>query len=405
MTVSSDNKAIKIPSNHYVGFSKRGEEEIPLGFMTPDGTDAAAVKRKATVDAWAKPGHYGTVKAIPSKSFENKPMTGFKMGRSVKHGGGWGQGNVKWRIEDPRGFELEISSPNFAQIIGVSTLENGEILEKCVWGRLGADNILIPVSSDVYKAAEANTERLNKSASLKDLKPGYRCIMQNGDEGTYLGSHYCVILDDTARVKCEDKKRQFYGTQDEQGKWIVLNAVTTLKLSEIFEGDELDVARCESILNTAITSDARVHVNGYKTIVGISNKRVPDGDFLYKFIPYADLAEIKKLGTDSYSKRSKHTVVVQDPGGAWGTLNEPYHGHHTKPANPNEMDIYLFQKDSYDAGRKFAHVTRQRAGYSYYGGGHENVTLKVDITDPTLKWYLIQVSFDTTTGFHHKKFF
>jgi hypothetical protein len=404
VTVSSDNKAIKIPDNHYVGFSKRGEEEIPLGFMTPDGTDAAAIKRKGTVDSWANPGHSGR-KGIPSKSFANKPMTGFKMGRSVRHGGGWGQGNVKWRIEDPRGFELEISSPNFAQIIAVSTLENGEILEKCVWGRLGSDNILIPVSSDVFKAAEANTARLNKSASLKDLKPGYRCIMLNGDEGIYLGSHYTIVGDDRLRVKCEDKKRHFYGTRDEQGKWIALGSVATLKLSEIFEGDEITIEQCEGILNQTITNDVSVSSNGYKTIHGVTNKRLKDEEFEYKFIPYADLAEIKKLGVESYSQRSKHQVVVQEADGSWGTFAEPYSGHHSKP---NQGTSHIFNKASYDAGSKLTYLEDTTSRNSYYGyssGYRQQVSHEVDTTNPSLKWYLVQISYTTTHGFQHKKFF
>src|SRR4051812_1534070 len=130
MSISGDNKSIKIPAQHYVGFSKRGDDEILLGFMTVEGTDSAAQKRKATVDSWAS----GSGKnRIPAQVFENKLLSGFKMGKSIRHGYGWGQGTVKWRVEVPRGFELEISSPNFASLIACSTIENGEILEKCIW--------------------------------------------------------------------------------------------------------------------------------------------------------------------------------------------------------------------------------------------------------------------------------
>ena len=51
--MSSDNKAIKFPEKHYIGFQTRDDDFLPLGFMTPDGTDSAAVKRKQTVDSWA----------------------------------------------------------------------------------------------------------------------------------------------------------------------------------------------------------------------------------------------------------------------------------------------------------------------------------------------------------------
>jgi hypothetical protein len=81
----SDNKAIKFPAKHYIGFQARPSvDELPLAFMTPDGTDKAAEKRKATVDAWAKGyGYDGRNEAedkLPAQSYENKPMIGFKMG-------------------------------------------------------------------------------------------------------------------------------------------------------------------------------------------------------------------------------------------------------------------------------------------------------------------------------------
>ena len=42
---------ITIPEQMYLGMLWR-ENEVPLGFLTPDGTDSAAIKRKQTVDNW-----------------------------------------------------------------------------------------------------------------------------------------------------------------------------------------------------------------------------------------------------------------------------------------------------------------------------------------------------------------
>ena len=158
MSLSGENKSIRFPTHYYVGFVARENDVYPLGFQTPDGTDQAAQKRKATVDSWA------ARTKLPSRSYENKPLIGFKLAQTIRHGGGgWGQGSVKWRIHDPRGFELEITSNNLAQILAHTVIEEGEILQECMWARLGADNVLVPVESEVYKAAQTNTERQGKS--------------------------------------------------------------------------------------------------------------------------------------------------------------------------------------------------------------------------------------------------
>ena len=43
---------VKIPAKHYVGMVKRQHDDLPLGFITPWGEDAAAQKRIATVNNW-----------------------------------------------------------------------------------------------------------------------------------------------------------------------------------------------------------------------------------------------------------------------------------------------------------------------------------------------------------------
>lgn len=260
----ADNKSIKFPTHHYVGFQARpSQDELPLGFMTPDGSDSAAVKRKATVDNWAAgSGYYGQNEAkdkLPAQTYENKPMVGFKLGRNVRHGYGWGQGNVKWRIEDPRGFELEITSPNLAQIMGFCTIEKGEILEECIWARLGAENILVPVSSDLYEASIRNTERMGKKASMRDLKIGDSAILQNGEEGVYYGSFYVISRTnsygyESSHIKNTGKKRHIFLMSQPGSEAGSANrffkAIGSPKLAELYSGEkELTVAEAESEIN------------------------------------------------------------------------------------------------------------------------------------------------------------
>ena len=270
--IDSTNKDVKFPSHHYVGFQSRpSQDNVPLGFMTPDGTDAAARKRKESVDKWATPYHYhGQPKpeVVPSVTYENKPMVGFKLSREVRRYASFGNGNVKWRIEDPRGFELEISSANFAQILMLCTMEKGEIQEQLIWGRLGSENVLVPVDSDVYRVAQANTARVAKKANLKDLNLGDKAIMQNGDEGYFMGVFYFLRSSNCPsdyQAKISDKKRYVFAKDLSSSARYNLFAVATPKISEIIPGEKiLDIKDTEKMINDGIKkagSDGRWYIS------------------------------------------------------------------------------------------------------------------------------------------------
>jgi hypothetical protein len=189
--LTGDNKAIRFPKGHFLGYIGRPEEdELPLAFMTEDGTDKAAEKRKESVQSWVNGNSYsrnGEKKIATFRSYDNKPLVGFRLGRSIRRYSSWGSGNVKWRIEDPRGFELEISSPNMAQIAASCVLQNGEILDECIWARLKGDNVLVPVSSELYQAVLRNQTRLETRVKPSQCERGDHIVLQNGTEGMYLG--------------------------------------------------------------------------------------------------------------------------------------------------------------------------------------------------------------------------
>ena len=133
-----------------------------LGFASPYTKDAAFKKRKETQDKWAYGGGINviidaedgiTVEPGPRvnpgwdasalfiancypRIVKNEPTEGFQLAKSVRRYGWSGSGNVVWRITDPRGFDLEISSENFASIINCCDLEKGTIKGKCVWSCL-----------------------------------------------------------------------------------------------------------------------------------------------------------------------------------------------------------------------------------------------------------------------------
>ena len=182
--MSRDN--VKIPAKHYVGLVKRGKPGLPFGFMTPWGSDAAGAKRMATVNNWAR----GT-NALAPMVIDNVPMSGFKLTSSIRTTDYGGYDH--WRVEDPRGFELEISGGNLAQPISVGMVDRGEFMDECVWARHGSNNVLLSTATEEYKAAIENTRVAALKSNWKDVKLGNHVVLQNNLRGVWLGRMYGVV--------------------------------------------------------------------------------------------------------------------------------------------------------------------------------------------------------------------
>ena len=191
------NKGMKVFSQLYVGLRKN-RQPPHLGFATPYEDNSAGRKRQETVDKWAcGQGEYVDGKWVPStvkssQLFENVPREGFIVTDDVKRVY-WGGGNVVWRIHDPYGFELEIQSANLLAIIQTAGIEaGGKIPGKCLWGRSGADNILLHESSEEYKSAILAAETLKKPSTIgtKDRVIGEEYLIMDGSKATYLGKFW-----------------------------------------------------------------------------------------------------------------------------------------------------------------------------------------------------------------------
>lgn len=178
---------ISIPNTVYVGFRVRDGEL--LGFLTPDGTDASAMKRRATVDKWRD-------SSIQPMTFTNDAIMGFKMVKSIQRYG-WNGGNVVVRILDPRGFEMEITVANLLAIMEENVIAQGEIQTPCLWGRDGGKNYLIPTDSQIYRDAVAHTELKKqnvKKIPTNELKIGDTIRRTDGSLALYGGCHQGIDL-------------------------------------------------------------------------------------------------------------------------------------------------------------------------------------------------------------------
>ena len=268
---------VKIPAKHYVGMVKRQTEKIPLGFITPWGEDAAAKKRIATVDSWAKQSYYGN-KALPAMVIDNVPMSGFKMTTDIRSSS---YGGVdKWRIEDPRGFELEITSHNLAQLLSVGMIDRGEIADTCVWARSGQQNVLLSTATEAYKLAVKNTEVAAMTASWQDVKTGNTVLLQNNVTGVWLGRMFGVSINSgysrgenqvKNRVTVTDKSLHVIYVNDPEGQKHKLMLLSSPKLAAITNTATQTDAAAELLANQLLVdTSCTVETTGYRGYIALT---------------------------------------------------------------------------------------------------------------------------------------
>ncbi len=265
-----------IPEKLFVGLRGNNSEYTPLGFMCHDSGDKAFEKRKDTILNWAQTGHnvfneetkrweYVKDKTPNTLNLDNELLEGYQVSREVKRTSRWG-GNVKWRIEDPRGFELEISSGNMMSILAHTTIVNGVIEGKCIWARDGKDNALVTENSEPYTKAVQTTLVKTHSISIKDVSVGDTIILNDESEVVYYGLFRCVCAPG------------YYYNQDKMELTGILNrhiyksisggyfsTATSMKVHSIKEKVKkpLTDKQAESYVNKRIGSGS-IHINSNK---------------------------------------------------------------------------------------------------------------------------------------------
>lgn len=90
-------------------------------------------------------------------------------------------------IQDQRGIKIEVDLSYFFDIINELTIIDSRIVNDCVWACHNSKNILVPVDSKLYKMCKENTERKTNRTSIKDIKFGDKCSMEDGRTLVYLG--------------------------------------------------------------------------------------------------------------------------------------------------------------------------------------------------------------------------
>lgn len=375
-------QTIKIPAKHYVGMVQRGNEKLPLAFMTPNGEDAASVKRIDTVNDWvASNGRWGGNKALPSRVIDNMPLSGFKLTadiRSSSYGG-----LDKWRIEDPRGFELEITSGNLARLLSVGMIDRGEINDQCVWGRDGANNILISVNTDEYKAAVENTKVAALKTDWKDATPGNTILLQNNVSGVWLGRMHTLVHDRTRdeeaigrnELACSDKSLHViiideptkHGKETKQ-----LHLISSPKLAAIEDASSISEAEAERRANELISDpECSTVTNGYKTVAALTFGSVQPAKNITLSLRSIDIADEDDLLRITRDYRRRDQVYVIDGNNNFGRVSRRYeHG------KQNAMGVECYDLASISNG-ELRPINESKTNEGYWGRNSVTWTPKI----------------------------
>jgi len=362
---------IKVPEKHYLGMIKRQSDELPLGFMTPWGEDSSAKKRIATVDSWASQGNrYNATSKVEAQVIDNVPLSGFKFTASIRNSG-YG-GYDKWRIEDPRGFELEITSGNLASLMSVGMIDRGEIIDQCVWGRQGANNILLSTATDEYKEAVKNTQVFNSSASWSDVKLGDTITLQNTITGIWLGRQYPIyqgysehvdqnlskdhIVNDNKMVHVIYTPNGVESARKYLNKINQLHLIASPKLSGITHCDTpLTRAQAELLANQYLTSDStEICSSTYRDELDLSFGKAK---YTLDLLPLninssSDLdALLKSKSADVFVMTDNETFGKLSNNNHWGRTNNAkqyiIRKHDTQSLAKNELREFLSRDNGY----------------------------------------------------------
>lgn len=182
-----------IPNELYVGLQIReangniksadGGKNVALGFASYKNEKDEM--QHPSLESWRD-------KDIPRMCYDNTSTVGMSVAGSVKR---WSTSNKCIRVEDPRGFQLEIAIENFIEIIRDCTLDKGVIQDEMVWGWDTGVKLIKVGSKDYNTGVENFAIKMSDSISLKDVKPGYIVRLKNGKIGKYLGAWH-IIEDD-----------------------------------------------------------------------------------------------------------------------------------------------------------------------------------------------------------------
>jgi hypothetical protein len=296
-----------------------------LAYMThreynKDGSCAQSFKNRiATGTGWAQGGMYSQKKRETEIiEFDNSPACGFKIVGSASR---WSTQNKVFRIADPRGFVVEIPTGNLATLLKYCTVFEAGIQDDCVWGREANNHILLPVNSEPYLEAFAQTEDKNSMITFSKLTIGdiVRFSIDDPIEWVYAGRGKGVW--ETTYKQADPQTRNFgwqrsaYYRQAENDPVTEVELLNDKKLCFVFNSVKPH--------NNTYSSDAKLKASGStKCLVVGHTDNIPVPKNIYEWTipkrmePLIKIKHERYCGTDNngkYYETKIKEIVMQEP--------------------------------------------------------------------------------------------
>ena len=384
---------IVIPEQFYVNYAKRGQK-VPLGFATYLENNSLFRKRKGTIDGWAD-------KETAGVESENIPRSGFKLSEDVTHGGGWNDTSTYWRVSDPSGFELEITSGNVTKLFRYCDISKGVIDQPCIWGwdkANGSKPVLIPIESDLYKAAVKTTAVHNaESLALKDMKIGYTVELKNGDKGVFLGKVFYTYYTDMS-----GNREGFYTIKQDFTYLIAQEAglmmVKTPKIIKVIDKAELtQVAALAKIkANKAKRNYIHMaHAYGYRSHCVLDISYEPGINNISTVREDIDIAERVKLYVkDAVSRNKREAVggeIIKTKDGRWWRIDRA-DSHYSTVATSTSINFRVDEIEEPDFEKGICMVGERHSGWNsptvHSGNVVEMFKIYIDVRGDRISPYL-----------------
>lgn len=191
-----------IPDKLFVGASRNlGNSAHPLMNFTAWGTDAGSKSRMQTVQN----------NSSQTWCMENTPQYGVRVA-----GTSW---RDEIRLEDPRGFSVNVRSDAVLHMLQDCAVVNGVIQAACVWARTNGQNVLLVVGSENHTLAQLQTRLANSRVQLKQVRLGDWITLTNGTQGVYLGKYHRMIYESSTWTRSPSDPSKL--TVDDAAKYVL----------------------------------------------------------------------------------------------------------------------------------------------------------------------------------------
>ncbi|ECV9084048.1 hypothetical protein AAGG91_002884 [Salmonella enterica] len=277
MARKSGGVEMSLPKKFYVARCYRSTEEV-LGFMVVADAEhtKAFQKKKETADRWAR----GS--GIDPFYVENTPQTGFQMVTNVSR---YSTSNVVWRVRHPEGFEFEITSDNFMDLIETSTIIEGVIQEELFFTE---NRKLVSEKTKLFADMIKKEEKKEQQAQLlSDFKEGdlfqfdddnYRNTFS--DTYQYCGKYHVLVMNKNKPLCIPDKSsKKEVVLNTKTGKYYIRTKIASQAIRKVGH-QAIDRESVVEALNTTLRDPFKSYKSGgwdvmddhYKLVVAGNEK-------------------------------------------------------------------------------------------------------------------------------------